>query len=183
MKTFKIILFAILIIALSITATALISKGTDGFNKSFSTLFLNEDNLVHTLEEYESKAGNSGNGITWKINENTGAITASGTIAESDTATAAEFKLGSVKIEKTDYYTLSGVKGGSLDTFYIKAEYEDLSGNQKVIYGDFTDSMTSEDKIAEGTYVSITIVINPGVELENVKFTPTFVAGEEKGSF
>ena len=183
MKTFKIILFAILIIALAVTATALISKGTDGFNKSFSTIFLNEDNLVHTLEEYETEAGKSGNGITWEVNEKTGKITVSGEIADNDTAEASVFVLGEVLIEETDYYTLSGVKDGSLETIYIMAEYTDTEGNEKVIYGDFKDTMTSEDKIAQGTYVKLSIVVLPGVELDNVKVTPTFVAGSKAGRF
>ena len=183
MKLFKQILTVVLIVALSVGATALISKSTNGFNDSFSSMFLNKDNLVHSIEEYDCMSGNSGNGLTWTVNEKTGAITVNGAFTDADGATSEVFVLGDVKIEETDYYTLSGVKGGSMSTFYIKAEYEDASGNPKTIYGHFTDTMTSEDKIPAGTYVQISIVVLPGVELNNVRFTPTFVAGQEKGSF
>ena len=82
-----------------------------------------------------------------------------------------------------DFYTLSGApEGTSENTYFIKAVYEDASGTQ-TLYADFEDSMTSAEEIPAGTVVTISIVIVPGVSLDNIKFTPTFVLGSEAGAF
>jgi len=187
MKILKAILFALLIVALSVTATVLISKSTNGFNDSFASVFQNDANLVHTLEKYETEAGEKDSGITWTVKESTGVIYASGEIEEENEAgeanAADEFVLGYVLVEDTDFYTLSGCKTADKEKYYIKAEYLNAGGNERVLYGDIEDEMTSPEKIPEGTYVKLSIVVLPGVELDNVKFTPTFVPGVEPGRF
>ena len=181
MKIFKTILGVLLIVALSVTATALISRATDGFNSGITSIFYNDDNLVRTLEEYVSKEGNSGNGITWTI-KNGGAVVADGTLASDEDE--AIFRLGFVEIKEEGFYTLSGApKNTSSSTYYIRASYEDVSGTNNVLYANYSDSMTSVNKIPAGTVVTIEIVIVPGVSVENVKFTPTFVLGTEAGAF
>lgn len=187
MKILKAILIIIAAVAISVATTVFLSKSTNGFNDSFASIFQNDDNLVHTLEEYETEAGEKESGITWTVKESTGVIYASGEIEEEnedgEANGADEFVLGSVLVENTDFYTLSGCKSADKEKYYIKAEYMTAEGNERVLYGDIEDEMTSPEKIAEGTYVIISIVVLPGVELDNVKFTPTFTPGVEPGRF
>ena len=177
MKKFLIFLLTVII---AVTTSLVIVKATNGLNESIYNVFLNEDNLVHTLVEYESKAGKWDNGLEFSVSDS-GAVTINGSLSEEDEA--ATFILGTVKTEKADKYTLSGCKTGSLKTFYIKAEYLDASGNSKTLYADFTDSMTTVDEIPEGTAVTISIVIMPGTSLNNITFKPSLCPGEEAGKF
>ena len=181
MKILKNIMVVLAIVALSVGATALLSRATNGFNDGISSVFYNQDNLVRSLDEYVSKEGNSGNGITWTV-KNGGAVYADGTIAASEDEAA--FTIGTVQIEEEGFYTLSGApKNTSMSTFYIKATYEDVGGTQKTLYADFSDTMTTAEKLPAGTEVTIIIVIEPGVSVDNIKFTPTFVLGTEAGKF
>ena len=186
MKIAKTLLLILLAVAISVTATVFLSKSTNGFNDSFASLFLNKDNLVHTLEEYQSEAGERENGLTWTVKPDTGVIYVSGEISSDEEGAeleSDEFVIGSVLVENTDFYTLSGIKKADKEKIYLKAEYRNAQGNDRVLYGDIEDEMTSPEKILEGTYVTISIVVLPGVELENVKITPTFVPGVEPGNF
>lgn len=179
MKKFvKTICFLLAAVILSVSVTAVVSRNTDNFSGS---IFTNEDNLIHSLDEYVSKPSNLANGLTFKVNS-TGSIVINGTY-DKDAAEDYIFTLGTVTVDKTDYYTLSGAKNGSLDSYYIQASYEDSNGNSRVIISDFSDTMTSIDEIAEGTQVTISIVIKPGAEFNRVTITPTFVPGEEAGRF
>ena len=189
MKILKLILVVILAVGLSITGTVMLSKATNGFSDSFASLFLNKANLVHTLEEYQSEAGETENGISWVVKVDTGIIYASGEIKAPEGADEGaellpeEFVLGNVLVEETDFYTLSGIKNADKEKYYLKAEYINAEGNDRVLYGDIEDEMTSPEKIPEGTYVKISIVVLPGVEIDNLKITPTFVPGVEAGRF
>ena len=178
-KVIKVICFLLVAVVLSVTVTAVISRNTDGFNSGIS--FTNEKNLVHTLDEYVSKPSNLANGLSFKVNS-TGSIVIDGTYDENAVFDYV-FNIGTVTVDETDYYTLSGAEDGSLTTYYIKAMYEDSAGNTKTIISDFSDTMTSIEEIPEGTQVTIVIVIKPGTEFKRVTITPTFVAGEEPGRF
>ena len=178
---FKTIGLIIVTVILSVTVCAIFANTTDIFKDDGVPLGVNSGNLIHSLDAYESTAGNTGKGIVWKVNS-TGSITVDGTYSENETADL-EFVLGTVIIEKEDYYTLSGAGAGSLGTYYIEARYEDSAGNEKVLYADFNDTKTSEAKIAEGTEVTIKIVVKPGVEFNRYTFKPTLVPGTESGRF
>ena len=178
-KFFKTLCFLLVAVILSVSITAVISRNTDNFNSGIS--FTNEENLVHSLDEYVSKPSNLANGLNFKVNS-TGSIVVDGTYDEFAVSDYV-FTIGTVTIDETDFYTLSGSKNGSLSTYYIKATYEDSSGNIKTLISDFSDTMTSIEEIPEGTQVTIVLVIKPGAELERVTITPTFVAGEEPGRF
>lgn len=180
-NTFKKILGLCLTIILCVSICALIGRTTNGFTNSVTESMINEDNLVHTLEEYESKAGTFANGLTWKINSND-SITVSGTYSENN-AEDYEFVLGTVTVEKEDYYTLSGASRGSVDTFYIEATYEDSTGNKKTLVSDFSDTMTSPEKLTEGTVVTLKIIVKPGCSFAYHTIKPTFVPGAEVGEF
>jgi hypothetical protein len=180
-NTFKKILGLCLTIILCVSICAVIGRTTNGFTNSVTESMINKDNLVHTLEEYESNAGTFANGLTWKINSND-SITVSGTYSENNEA-AYEFVLGTVTVEKEDYYTLSGASRGSESTYYIQATYENASGNTVTLVSDFSDTMTTPDKLTEGTVVTLKIIVNPGCSFTYHTFKPTFVAGTEVGAF
>ena len=172
---FKIICLMLVTVIASVSISSLLARN-EGKN-----LFVNDKNLVHTLEEYESKAGNTGDGLSWKVNSS-GSITVNGTYSK-DAETNVAFVLGTVTIEEEDYYTLSGAKKGSTDTFYIEATYEDSAGNSKTLISDFSNKMTSDAKLAVGTQVTIRIVVKPGSTLNYYTIKPTLVAGTEAGRF
>lgn len=175
------IVLVVVTVALSVLTCSIVARNTNAFEESKTPYGVNKDNLVHTLEEYESSAGNTGKGINWKVNS-TGSIVADGTYSINQT-TDMEFVLGTVTIEEENFYTLSGASSGSLDTFYIEARYTDASGNVKVLYSDFNGSKTSEAAIPAGTQVTLKIVIKPGVEFNNYTFKPTLVPGVDSGKF
>lgn len=179
MKIIKSMLFILLVVALSVGATAIISRNTGSFTTT--PTFTNENNLVHTIDEYESSAGTFANGMTWKINS-TGSIVANGTYSDANVEDLV-FNLGTITIETEDYYTLSGAPKGSLESFYIEAKYQDASGNIKTLMSDFSDTMTSVAKLPVGTQVTLRIIVKPGVTFSHYTFKPTLVAGTEAGSF
>ena len=115
----KSILIIALVVALGVGAITMTLKLTG--------VLKNEDNLVHTLEEYEGKGGNDGNGLIWTVNDD-GSVHCEGTITNED-LDEATFVIGTVEIEEEDFYTLTGAPKGSKATFYVKAEYEDEAGN------------------------------------------------------
>lgn len=168
----KAILIIAVVIALGVGAVALTLRLTG--------VLKNEDNLVHTLEEYESKGGNDGNGLVWTVNDD-GSVHCEGTITNEDLEEAT-FVIGTVKIEEENFYTLSGAPKGSKNTFYIKGEYEDDAGNLLTFYSDFDGECTTVTKLAKDTEVKLTIVVKTGVDIDYT-FKPTLVAGEEAGQF
>lgn len=170
------VIMAILIIAVVVA----LGVGVVAATHRFTGLLNNNDNLVHTLEEYVSKGGNSGNGLVWTVNDD-GSIHCEGTITDDD-LDEATFVIGTVTVTEEDFYTLSGAPKGSKNTFYIKAEYEDESGNLKTFYSDFDGECTSETKLDKDTEVTLTIVVKSGVEIDYT-FEPTLVAGEVAGKF
>lgn len=175
------IILVIVTVALSVLVSSLVARNTTAFEESDTPLGVNKNNLIHTLEEYETEAGNTGKGITWKINS-TGSITANGTYSVDKTDDLV-FVLGTVEIDKEDVYTLSGAPNGSFDTYYIEARYTDANGNAKVIYSDFNGQNTTESVLVEGTQVTVRIIVKPGVKFNSFVFKPTLVAGEDSGKF
>lgn len=167
----SIILVAV-VVALGVGAVAMTNR--------FTGILNNQDNLVHTLEKYDDKGGNNGNGLVWTVNDD-GSIHCEGTITNDD-LDEATFVIGTVKVTEEDFYTLSGAPKGSKATFYIKAEYEDDAGNLMTIYSDFDGECTSETKLDKDTEVKLTIVVKSGVEIDYT-FEPTLVAGEVAGKF
>ena len=180
-RLFTTIALIVVTVALSVLTCSIVARNTTAFEDSGVPFGVNKDNLVHSLEEYESAAGNTGKGITWKVNS-TGSIVANGTYSENETSNL-EFVIGTVTIEEENYYTLSGASGGSLNSYYIEARYEDSEGNVKVLYSDFNDSKTSDAKLAEGTQVTLKIIVKPGVEFNKFTFKPTLVPGIDSGKF
>ena len=170
------IITAIIIVAVVVA----LGVGAVAITNRFTGLFNNKDNLVHTLEEYEDKGGNDGNGLVWTVKDD-GSIHCEGTIT-NDELDEATFVIGTVKVTEEDFYTLTGAPKGSKATFYIKAEYEDDTGNLKTIYSDFDGECTSLTKLDKDTEVTLTIVVKADVEIDYT-FKPTFVAGEEAGKF
>ena len=57
----------VLIVALSVGATFGVYKLTDSFTKGVTDFIYNDDNLVRTIEEYEGKSGNVGNGLQFTV--------------------------------------------------------------------------------------------------------------------
>ena len=178
-KLFKSILVILVIVGISVTCSAFVARSTNNYTETPN--MTNENNLVHTLDEYVSAGGSFTNGLTVKVNS-TGSIVINGTYSENATEDYV-FTLGTVSIEEADYYTLSGAARGSLDTYYIVASYEDSTGNLRTIISDFSDTCTSADILAEGTQVTLKIVVKPGATLNYCTLKPTFVAGEESGKF
>lgn len=178
---FVAILLMVVTVACSVFVCSIVARNTGAFDASKTPFGVNSENLVHTLEEYETEAGNTGNGVTWKVNS-TGSIVADGTYSINETADM-EFVLGTVTIAEEDFYTLSGATGGSLNTFYIEGRYQDAEGNARVLYSDFNNAKTSDAKLPVGTQVTLKIVIKPGVEFNNYTFKPTLVSGTEFGRF
>ena len=170
----------LLIVALSVTCSALIFRNTSILEDDGMPIGVNKNNLVHTIEEYSFEEGNTGVGITSKINYN-GSVKVNGKYNNAEEPLV--YNLGTVTIETADYYTLSGAKGASDSTYYIMASYEDSTGVTQVLYSDFITEMTSPEIIPEGTQVTISIVIFSGVEFDNFTFKPTFVAGTTAGKF
>lgn len=166
----------LVIIALSVGATVAAYSITDNFS---TNIFVNRDNLVHSIDEYESVPGNNGDGLTWTV-DSFGRVKANGKTGDEN----ASFVLGTVTIEEENFYTLTGApEGASRDTYYIEAVYKTAAGTTVVLYSDFRDYCTSPEKLAEGTEVTLTIVACAGCTFENVTFAPTFVAGNEAGRF
>lgn len=180
-NTLVTLLLIVVTVALSVFTCSIVARNTNAFDESTTPIGVNKDNLIHTLEEYETAEGNTGKGITWKVNS-TGSIVADGEYSINQTDNL-EFILGTVTIEEENFYTLSGAASGSQDTFYIEARYTDSEGNVKVLYSDFNDTKTSRAAIPVGTQVTLKIVIKPGVEFNNYTFKPTLVAGVESGKF
>ena len=175
------ILLVVVTVALSVFTCSLVARNTTAFEDDGKPFGVNADNLVHTITEYESKAGNTGKGIVWKVNS-TGSIVADGNYSVNETSNM-EFVLGTVTVEKEDLYTLSGASSGSMSTYYIEGRYTDANGNVKVLYSDFNDSKTSADVIPVGTKITLKIIIKPGCEFNNYTFKPTLVAGTDSGRF
>lgn len=171
------IVLILVVIGLTLGATVATYSLTDNFE---TNIFVNQDNLIHTIDEYETKTGTSGDGISWSV-DSFGRVKANGEIT-SDAETV-EFVLGTIEIEEEDFYTLSGAPEGSINTFYIKAKYTTESGSEVILYSDFANYCTSPTEITKGTEVTFSIVIHSGVEMDNYAFSPTFVAGEEAGKF
>lgn len=166
------IILVAVVVALGVGAVAMTNR--------FTGILNNQDNLVHTLEKYDDKGGNDGNGLVWTVNDD-GSIHCEGTIT-NDELDEATFVIGTVKVTEEDFYTLSGAPKGSKATFYIKAEYEDDAGNLMTIYSDFDGECTSLTKLDKDTEVKLTIVVKADVEIDYT-FKPTLVAGEEAGKF
>ncbi len=175
MKLLKTIGIIVLSVVLSVATVSIINRADVNISLE------NEANLIHTIEEYQSKADKLSNGLTIKENKN-GSITVSGKYDETATSNY-EFIFGTVLIEEEDFYTLSGFSDAALDACYLVATYDDGEGNVVNIIGDFSDMMTSTEKLSEGTQVLVKLVIKPGCELDNATFKPTFVAGKEPGRF
>ena len=180
-NTLVTILIIVATVALSVLTCSIVARNTSAFDKDSTPIGVNKDNLVHTLEEYESPTGNTGKGITWKVNS-TGSIVADGEYSINQTDDLV-FVIGTVTVEEENFYTLSGASSGSSDTFYIEARYTDKNGNVKVLYSDFNNSKTSEAAIPAGTQVTLKIVVKPGVEFNNYTFKPTLVPGVDSGKF
>lgn len=180
-KILPTVIVVIVSVLLSVFTCSLVARNTTAFEDDGMPIGVNKENLVHTIDEYTTKAGNTGKGIVWKVNS-TGSIVADGTYSINET-TNMEFVLGTVTVEKEDYYTLTGAASGSLGTFYIEARYTDTAGNAKVLYSDFNGQMTSSDVIAVGTEITIKIIVKSGVEFNNYTFKPTLVPGESAGRF
>ena len=168
----KAIIIIAVFVVIGVTFLAITNRSTGILN--------NQDNLVHTLEKYDDKGGNDGNGLVWTVNDD-GSIHCEGTIT-NDELDEATFVIGTVKVTEEDFYTLSGAPKGSKATFYIKAEYEDEAGNLMTIYSDFDGECTSLTKLDKDTEVTLTIVVKADVEIDYT-FRPTFVAGEVPGKF
>ena len=126
-KLFKTLGLILIVVCICVFVTAVIARNTNNYTETPN--LTNENNLVHTLEEYVSEAGSFANGLNIKINSS-GSIVLNGTYSDSNTEDYV-FTLGTVTVEDADYYTLSGAARGSLDTFYIMASYEDSAGNAK----------------------------------------------------
>ena len=178
---FVTILLIVVTVALSVLTCSIVARNTTAFEKGNTPFGVNSENLIHTLDEYVSAEGNTGKGITWKVNS-TGSIVADGEYSINETANM-EFVIGTVTIAEKDFYTLSGASNGSENTYYIEARYVDGSGNAKVLYSDFNDAKTSAAEIPEGTQVSLKIIVKPGVKFNNFTFKPTLVPGTESGRF
>lgn len=174
---FGLVVLILVVIGLTLGATVATYSLTDNFE---TNIFVNQDNLVHTIDEYESPTGSTGNGISWSV-DSFGRVKANGKITSDDEQV--EFKLGTIKIEEADYYTLSGAPKGSFETFYIKATYTTASGSTVTLYSDFANYCTSPEEIAKDTVVTLSIVVFAGYEFDNYAFVPTFVAGQEAGRF
>ena len=172
------VVLLLVVVGLTIGATVATYSLTDNFT---TNIFVNRDNLIHTLDEYETKEGTTGNGISWNV-DSFGRIKVNGKLTGE--AESAEFKLGTVTVEKEDYYTLSGAPDGtSFETFYIKAVYETASGSTVTLYADITDACTTPEKLPEGTTVDISIIVLDNYQFDNYVFSPTFVIGKEAGNF
>ena len=165
----------VLIVALSVGATFGVYKLTDSFTKGVTDFIYNDDNLVRTIEEYEGKSGNVGNGLQFTAYDNM-SILVKGKI--NDDSERYEWTLGEVLIEEDGKYTLSGMNDASTTTAYLKGTYTD--GNVRTFTGDISGSMTVE--LVKGTTVELSIVVFPGVDINTV-VKPTFVLGEEAGKF
>ena len=174
-----VILSGLLIIALSVGTCALVSRATDGFSKGVDTLLKNEDNLVHQIEEYEFKEGSLGNGLTI-TSTSLGKVKIEGSLKKE--ASPYEIALGTVTVEEDGYYPLAGAEGGSLDTYYLKATYKNISGATVTIEGDFVDNRTTPTEIAAGTEITLSIVVYSGTDLK-VTVAPTLVLGEKIGKY
>lgn len=171
-STIKAVLLMILCVALGVGAIAM--------TLNLTGVLKNEENLVHSLDEYEGKSGTDGNGLLWTVKKD-GSVHCKGQITNKD-LDEATFVLGTVEIVDKGFYTLTGAAEGSKSTFYIKAEYEDDAGNLITIYSDFDGECTSLTQLDAGTEVTITIVVKSGVEIDQT-FKPTFVLGEVAGKF
>ncbi len=171
------VVLIIFLVVLTVGLSAGLTKLTSGYTKSITSIFNNKDNLVHTLEEYESKAGKDANGLEWTVTGR-GAIECVGEIDEEDSAS--EFVLGTITIEEDGEYTLSGLDGANLKKAYLQGSYVDAEGVRQTFYGDDEDTCTVE--LEAGDQVVIKIIVQPGVEVD---FTckPTFVKGDEPGKF
>ena len=167
----------LLIVALAVGATCGVMKLTDNLSKGVSDLIYNEDNLIRTLEEYESKEGNAGNGLEFTV-YNSGAIHVKGQL--NDDSERYEWVLGTVVVTEDGKYTLSGIDDASATTANLKGTYTDTDGNERTFLGDINDQMTVE--LVKGTSVEISIVVFPDTKI-NTTIKPTFVLGEEAGKF
>ena len=167
----------VLIVALSVGATFGVYKLTDSFTKGVTDLVYNDDNLVRTLEEYEGKDGNIGNGLTFTVYDNM-SILVKGKI--NDDSERCEWFLGEVAITEDGEYTLSGMPDASTTTAYLKGVYTDTEGNERTIIGDINSSMTVE--LVEGTTIELYIVVFPDVDI-NAIVKPTLVLGDKAGRF
>ena len=166
-----------LIIALSVGATFGVYKLTDSFTKGVTDLIYNEDNLVRTIEEYEGKSGNVGNGLQFTAYDNM-SVLVKGKI--NDESERYEWVLGTVIIEENGKYTLTGMDGASTTTAYIKGAYTDTEGNERTFIGDISSSMTVE--LVKGTSVELSIIVFPGVDINTI-VKPTLVLGDKAGRF
>ena len=167
----------LLIVALSVGATCGVMKLTDNLSKGVNELVYNQDNLIRTLEEYEGKEGNAGNGLVFTVYDSK-AIHVKGKI--NDSSSSVEWQLGEIVITEDGEYTLSGMKNASLTTAHLKGTYTDTEGNERTFYGDINDSMTVE--LVEGTRVTLSIVIYAETDIDTT-VKPTFVLGDEAGKF
>lgn len=169
----------ILIVCLSVGVTFGITKLVDGTSGSFSDLFTNKDNLIRSIDEYQTAAGNTGEGITWTVNKDK-SITVDGKINSG--ASKLEFVLGEVVITEKANYTLSGCGDkASMTTCYLIASYTDAEGQPKTIVGDMASSMTAE--LDAGTSLVIKLVVYSGVAFDDLTVKPTLVKGNEAGRF
>ena len=175
-STWGMVVLILAVIALSVGATVAAYSITDNFS---TNIFVNQDNLVHSIGEYETVPGNNGSGLVWTV-DSFGRVKANGKTGDEDST----FVLGTVIVEEEDYYTLTGApEDAARDTYYIEAVYKTADGSTVVLYSDFLEYCTSPDKLPEGTEVTLTIVACAGCTFENVTFAPTFVAGKESGRF
>lgn len=167
---------ALLVVIVAVTTCAILGRATNGFENDASVIFQNGNNLIHELDGYTSKSGEDENGITWTVLSNR-KIHAEGKNTSSSAKSA--FVLGTITIEDTDYYTLSGVEDS--DEYYIEATYSD--GESEVVLSTLKDGEeTSEEKIEKGTVVTFTIYVAIGADVD-VTFAPSFVPGKDAGRF
>ena len=159
-KTLTRVCAILLFFVLTVSAVVLLGRATKGFQNDASVIFQNKNNLIHTLDTYDSDEGEDTFGITWTVLGNR-KVHAEG--ENSSASDKAFYVVGDVKIEDTDYYTLSGVTDS--DDYWIEATYS--SNGEDVILSTAEDGEdTSAEKIQKGTIVTITLYVAIGAEVD-----------------
>ena len=175
-KTKRIITYVGIILA-AVLICSFVGKISGGFTKDVEDWQLrerNEDNLLKgtSFEDYDN-----GDGITLEAKKD-GTIVIDGTyLGDEDNIV--------IPVESVNLgagtYTLSGVPKGSNYTYHIRAEYKDANGASVYAVGDFANTATFT--LTSSQSVSISIVIFPEVEFNNVYIRPVLVVGNEAGDF
>ena len=175
-KTKRIITY-IGIVLVAVLVCSFVGKISGGFTKDIEDWQIRERNEANLLKGTSFEKYDNGDGITLEAKKD-GTIVVDGTYLGNDENIV-------IPVESVNLgagtYTLSGAAKGSNYTYYIRAEYKDANGTSVYAVGDFANTATFT--LTSSQNVSISIVVFPEVEFNNLYIRPVLVVGNEAGDF